>query len=113
MPDLLTLVDVNVLSSLWEAAPISTLEAMASEVPTVCTRVGALPEMMEEGRTGFMVDVGDDGALAARIVDLLTDEALRARIGRASRACVEERFSIRKIAADRGALYRTLLEGRR
>ncbi len=108
--DLLTIIDVNVLSSLWEAAPISALEAMACEIPTVATRVGALPEMIVDGETGFLLDVGDHEGLARAIVRLIDDPELRAQMGRSARRRAEDLYDIRKIVRERETLYLRLLE---
>jgi glycosyltransferase involved in cell wall biosynthesis len=110
--ELLTLVDVSVLSSQWEAAPISALEAMACEVPVVCTRVGALPEMVLDGETGFLVGVGDDAGLAAGIARLLGDPALRRKMGQASRRRVVELYNLSTLTRRREALYRELVEAK-
>ncbi len=113
MPDLLTIMDVNVLTSLWEAAPISTLEAMACEIPTVATRVGALPEMIVDGETGFLLDIGDEEGIAAAVNRLLDDPTFRRRVGVASRRRIRDLYSIEKIVREREAMYRRLLESKR
>jgi glycosyltransferase involved in cell wall biosynthesis len=82
--------DVYVLTSLSEGMPISVLEAMTLGLPVVATAVGGLPEMVEDGVSGYLVPRGDDrgataSALADHIGDLLADPALRARVGQAAR----------------------------
>jgi glycosyltransferase involved in cell wall biosynthesis len=69
------------------------LEAMAAGVPTVCTRVTALPEVVEDGVTGFVVGAGRPAELRSAIEKLANDEGLAARMGTAGRRVVEERFS--------------------
>ncbi len=68
-----------------DASPFAVLEAMAAGVPVVTTPVGALPEMVEEGVSGLLVDVGDDDALASAIARLLADDDGRNRMGRSAR----------------------------
>jgi glycosyltransferase involved in cell wall biosynthesis len=62
--------------------------------PLVATRVGGIPELVRHGETGFLVDRDDVPAMAARILDLLRDDALRARMGQAGRRVVEETFDL-------------------
>ncbi|MBJ8344001.1 glycosyltransferase [Antrihabitans sp. YC2-6] len=93
---LLRAIDVFVLSSYSvECFPMALLEAMASGRPAVCTAVGGVPEMITEGTTGHLVPAHDSAALADRLVPILSDQALRQRMGAAARARVEEEFSLR------------------
>src|SRR5439155_11797542 len=69
------------------------LEALAAAVPVVATAVGGTPEVIEDGKTGFLVSPGDAAALARRVGDLLDDARLRRALGAAGRCCVAERFS--------------------
>ncbi|MBI2319383.1 MAG: glycosyltransferase [Betaproteobacteria bacterium] len=85
---------VAVLSSTSEGMPVSLMEAAACGVPVVATAVGGVPELMEEGETGFVVPSGDAEALADRLQRLLGEPELRARMGRRARARALERFSV-------------------
>jgi len=85
---------IAVLPSLREAQGISILEAMARRVPIVASAVGGIPEVITSGTDGLLVSAGDSSALADAIVRLLTDDALRARIGAAGYRTVVERYSI-------------------
>jgi len=80
-------------------------EAMASFKPVVATRVGGIPELVDDGQTGFLVERGDAPALAERILRLLEDPALRQRMGRAGRRKVEEKFDLRRNVAELLAWY--------
>ena len=73
---------------------MSLLEAMASGRPAVCTDVGGVREMIEEGVTGYLVRIGDSAALAERLVLLLTDDERRRAMGRAARKRVETEFTL-------------------
>jgi glycosyltransferase involved in cell wall biosynthesis len=89
--------DVCCLASRWEEAFGWVLaEAMGFEKPVVATRVGGIPEVVEDGRTGFLVPGGDAPALADRILRLLEDAPLRRRLGQAGRKAVEERFGLER-----------------
>ena len=85
---------VAVLPSLREAQGISILEAMARRVPVVASAVGGIPEVITSGVDGMLVAPGDPAALAGAIVRLLSDRALRRRLGEAGYRTVADRFSI-------------------
>jgi len=83
-----------VAPSAHEGLPIVILEAMQSGLPVVATRVGGNPEAIQDGVSGFLVDVDDPAQMAARCVQLLKDPALRQRMGDAARKTIEERFTM-------------------
>lgn len=86
--------DIVVAPSRWqEPLGLINLEAGAVRRPVVATRVGGIPEVVEDGVNGFLVEPGDIAALADRVGRLVADPALRARLGAAGRAIVERRFS--------------------
>lgn len=69
-------------------------EAMAFGKPVIATRVGGIPELIDDGRTGFLVNRGEVNAAADRVLRLLDDEELRKRLGCAGRQKTEERFNL-------------------
>jgi glycosyltransferase involved in cell wall biosynthesis len=73
------------------------LEAMASGLPCVATRVGAAEEMIVHGVTGLLVDVGDQEALRASIVELAADRGLCERLGQEASQRVAARFTIGRV----------------
>ena len=77
--------DVHVLPSRGEGLPMALLEAMAWGLPSVVTRVGAIPEVVTEGVEAFVIEPGDVEALAGRLARLLSDAGLRASMGRSAR----------------------------
>jgi glycosyltransferase involved in cell wall biosynthesis len=97
--------DVTVLPSLFEGTPNVALESMASGVPVVATRVSDNADVVPDDRTGFVVDLGDEAALADRLVRLLTDEPLRRRLAEGARAWVLQEFTGRRLAEKTAAVY--------
>ena len=108
VPDLLGTFDVAVLSSREEVFPMFLLEAMASGLPVVSTRVGSIEEIVEHGETGYLVEPGDHAELARRILALMEDAELAREMGRRGRMRVEEQFSIRKMVGDTQSLIESL-----
>lgn len=99
-PDVLSLLkafDLFVMSSTTEGLGTSILDAMACRRAVVGTRAGGIPEAIADGETGRLVPVGDAKALAAAIVTLLRDGALRESYGRAGRARVEAHFTVERM----------------
>jgi len=94
VPEVLSLVDVLVLTSHTEANPISILEAMAAEKPVVATRVGSVEETVVDGKTGYLVAPGEAGGIAGRVVELLKDRPRAAAMGRTGRERVIANWSI-------------------
>jgi glycosyltransferase involved in cell wall biosynthesis len=80
-------------------------EAMAHGRPVVGTRVGAIPEIVRDGVTGFLVNRGDSAAMADALVKLIRDPQLRARLGGAGRTMAEAEFDLRKSVAQVLGLY--------
>jgi len=97
--------DVFVLASPWEAFPIGPLEAMACGVPQVTTAVGGTPEAVRDGTTGLLCPPADPPALADRVVRLLGDPALRARMSEASRERHRRLFTIERMLGETAAVY--------
>ncbi|HXF72014.1 MAG TPA: glycosyltransferase [Actinomycetota bacterium] len=100
--------DLFVLSSVHEGLPIALLEAMAAGTPAVVTDAGGLPEVVDDGVEGRVVPKRDPAALAAAIVELLGDETLRARMGRAARERAR-RFDLRRAVRRIEQVYEELL----
>jgi len=86
--------DVCVVPSVWqEAFGLSALEPMARGVPVAASRVGGLPEVVEDGVTGVLVEPGAEAELAGALARLLASPELRRRLGRSGRRRALERFS--------------------
>jgi glycosyltransferase involved in cell wall biosynthesis len=107
-PDVLALIkgfDLFVMSSETEGLGTSLLDAMAAAKACVGTSVGGIPEVIDDGETGLLVPPHDPLALASAIVRLLTDEALRLRMGEAGLARVASRFSVEQMVKGTLAAY--------
>jgi N-acetyl-alpha-D-glucosaminyl L-malate synthase BshA len=100
---------VLLLPSELEAFGLAALEAMACGVPPVATRVGGLPELVEDGVTGFLEPVGDVESHARRVIEMLTDEALYERMSRAARNAALTRFGTTLIIPKYEAVYERVL----
>lgn len=85
--------DVFVLPSLKEGFPWAALEIMASGVPIVATRVGALPEIIESGKNGLLVEPGNAAQITAAVETLLENNALCESLAAEARKTVEQRFT--------------------
>ena len=101
--------DALLLPSANEGTPVVAIEALASERPVVATRVGGVPDVVDDGEDGFLVDVGDIPSLADRLEQLARDPELRARMGKAGRERVVPRYRVERLVDDVDALYRELL----
>ena len=104
--------DIFCLFSQWEGLPISILEAMATGLPVVASAVGGIPEMVEHGTTGYLVEGFNAEAAAAFIKILIGDGCLRLRMGAAARAVVRERFALHDMVAKYRRLYEAPLPRR-
>lgn len=103
--------DVLVLTSEREALSLALLEAAASSVPAVAFDVGGNPEVVEGGRTGFVVPFGDESAFAARLTMLAGDAELRLVMGRAAAERAERLFSPEARLRALESCYARLLSG--
>lgn len=109
VPELMRALDVFVLPSLAEGISNTILEAMASGLPVIATRVGGNAELVAEDETGTLVPAAAPKALAEAIARYADDAALRERHGRAGRARVEREFSIEAMVASYVQIYERAL----
>jgi len=71
-------------------------EAMAYAKPIVATRVGGIPELVEDGASGYLVDRGDDSAMSEKILELVSNRSLRETMGRRGQEIANEKFNLSK-----------------
>jgi len=100
--------DLFALSSLHEGMCTSLVDAMAASKAAVATAVGGVPEVMVDRETGFLVPARDHEAMAERIVHLLKNDTLRARMGEAALRHARERFTVERMVAGTADVYATL-----
>jgi glycosyltransferase involved in cell wall biosynthesis len=112
MPDLMAACDVVVLPSRAEALPTALMEAAAAGRPVVATRVGGVPEVVEDGRTGLLVPAGDPHALARALASVLADPVRAAALGDAARALARQRFGIDRQVERTIELWTRVVAGR-
>ena len=105
--------DLVVLTSDNEGMPVALIEASMHGVPCVSTDVGAVRQVVVERVTGRVVPVGDSSALADAVRELLADDQLRKRMGRAAEQHAIEHFSESRLVADYSTLYERLLASKR
>jgi glycosyltransferase involved in cell wall biosynthesis len=110
IPDLVNAIDIAVCCSDREGSPLSVMEYMAAGKPIVATNVGGLPEMIEEGVNGLLVERRDAKALAAAILRLVDDEDLRVRLGAAGKELQVKEFGLDAMVERTEALYEELVE---
>ncbi|HAM36797.1 MAG TPA: hypothetical protein DEB40_13295 [Elusimicrobia bacterium] len=101
---------VGVVASLGsEAVSRAALEWMAAGRPVVASGVGCLPDLVEDGKTGFLVPPGDAQALAAALAGFISEPALADRLGAAARERFEKRFCLARFADETERIYGELL----
>jgi len=105
VPEVLSCCELSVLASSAEGFPNVVLEAMAAGLPVVATRVGGIPEIIEDGLSGLLVPAQDDQALAEAILRVMQDPGLAAKLGRAGQQRVRDHFSFDRLIAEIEQLY--------
>lgn len=109
IPDVLNAADVFVLSSDWEGNPLAVMEAMAAGKPFVGTRVGGVPELVEDGAMGILLDKGDREGLTRGMMTLLEAPERRQAMGQEAARRARERFDMKVMVRQYEALYERLL----
>jgi N-acetyl-alpha-D-glucosaminyl L-malate synthase BshA len=111
IPNLLRCSDALILCSDTESAPLTLLEGMSSGLPVIATSVGGIPEMVLDGRSGFLVSPRSPEDLAEKILELNSDLGLRRRMGGEARRTVLERFTSEKVVPQYEEIYRRIVQG--
>lgn len=108
--DYLGVADVFLLPSELESFGLAALEAQACEVPVIATRIGGIPEVVNEGESGFLSDVGDVDKMSVDTLKLLGDEEMRRSFGTRGRDLAISRYSTEKIIPQYIAFYEKIIK---
>jgi L-malate glycosyltransferase len=106
--DYLQTADIGLFTSESESFCLSILEAMNFACPSIAPRVGGIPEVIEDNRTGLLVPFGDPEKTARAVETLVQDKKLRERLGRAALARARKQFSAGVVVSRYETLYRRI-----
>jgi len=109
VPDILRSVDLLAMASESETSGLVAMEAAAAGIPVVATRVGGLPETVQDGVTGVMVPPRDAPALARAVVSVLEDRNVGERMGEAARGRARREFGAERLVETMAAVYSRIL----
>ena len=112
IPDILSIIDVGVLSSHWEGLPLAVLEYMAASKPVVSTDVSGMSEVIENGVNGFLVPAGNFQALAEKITMILDNKTLAMKLGKNGFSKVKYKFSEEVMMSSIKNLYSDVISGK-
>jgi N-acetyl-alpha-D-glucosaminyl L-malate synthase BshA len=107
--DYLGVADIFVLPSELESFGLAALEAQACELPVIATRIGGIPEVVADGESGYLSEIGDVDKMAADTIKLLRDEEMRIAFGKRGRELAVERYSTEQIIPQYIAFYEAVL----
>lgn len=111
VPEILSVLDVFVLPSFYEGLPMALLEAQTAKIPVIATRVGAIPDVVEDGVTGILVPPKDPQSIAEAMITILSDNQFASRIAQSGFERVRDNFSSIKMAGKYLSIYKELIEG--
>jgi L-malate glycosyltransferase len=106
VPQYMQLIDIFVVPSLAESFGVAALEASACGLPVIASNVGGLPEVVVNGKTGFLVPPGDPETLAEKIICLMESPSLRSKMGRSGRQFVKDNYSWSKSLEEMQQVYK-------
>jgi glycosyltransferase involved in cell wall biosynthesis len=109
MRDVYAQADIVVLTSDWEGTPNVLLEAMASGLPVVATSVGGVPDIVQDGDTGYLAAPGDDDAFVGALIKLIRDPELKRKMGCRARQHVQAHFSVERLPELLSRVYEAAL----
>jgi N-acetyl-alpha-D-glucosaminyl L-malate synthase BshA len=107
--DYLGVADIFLLPSELESFGLAALEAQACELPVIATRIGGIPEVVADGESGYLSEIGDVDKMAADTIKLLRDEDMRHAFGKRGRELAVERYSTEQIIPQYIAFYEAVL----
>jgi len=107
--ELLPIADLMLMPSEMESFGLAALEGMACRVPAIATRVGGVPELIDDGANGLLFEVGDVDAMAAAAIDLLREPERLEAMSQAARKTAQDHFCASSIIAKYESYYRQIL----
>lgn len=110
--EILPCLDVLVLPSVTEGLPLVILEAMAAGCPVVATKVGGIPEVVNDGVNGLLVEPQNPEQLATAITELINDDIKAAQLGKRGRKIVQQNYTIEQMLDQTMALYSSILNNK-
>lgn len=113
VPELLRVLDVYVLTSLWEGLGRSLTEAMYTGRPVVATKVEGVPELVIDGETGILVSPRDINSIAKGILTLLSDERKAKRLGQAAKQRISKEFHAQQMVAELEKVYSRVIASKK
>src|SRR5262249_51050700 len=102
--------DIMINASFIEGLPMTILEAMASKLPVIATKVGGVPQVIKDQRNGLLLEPGQPDVLAEAILDLASDRSKRQRLAQQAYKDVCEHFSDQRMAMDYKKYYEELAD---
>ena len=105
VPEIMQVLDISVLPSLFEGFPNTIMESMAAGKPVIATDVGGNPELVENGKTGYIVPSNDPEVMADAILHLLKNRILLAKLGKAGRRRIEKYFTLDRMVQKTEQMY--------
>lgn len=113
VPEMYNMIDIAVFPSVWESFGVSNLEAAACGIPQVASNVGGFPEIIEDGKTGILVEPANPTAIAEQVIKLINDDDLRNKMGKAAREKVIRDFDWNKNVEQMIFEYENILSERK
>jgi glycosyltransferase involved in cell wall biosynthesis len=105
----LSIMDIFLITSLWEGLPRTVLQAMAMGLPVIAYKSGGIPEIVIDGITGFLCDRGDKSAIANKSLLLLKNQLLREEMGRKGRSMIRNELDLETMIEQISGLYFELI----
>jgi len=109
IPEIMKMVNIFIMPSLREGLGIAALEAMAAEIPIVATKVGGLPEVIEDGISGILVPPRNDKAIVKALVYLIKNSEKAQEMGKQGLKICREKFSLKLMINNIEELYKSCL----
>ncbi|MGO8823217.1 MAG: glycosyltransferase family 4 protein [Desulfomonilaceae bacterium] len=108
IPAYFAIADVFLLPSRQEGMPISILEAMRARLPIITTAVGGIPEMIEDGQSGILIEPGNPVAIAQAVTNLLKNEKLRIKLSLGARTVFENKYEAHVCISQLSSIYNSM-----